>query len=940
MGTRAISIDQEMTTIDKRHRATSIIIAIVAMTFMVSSSLGIMAAQYRAPSQPIEILTTPKTSDYPLTDQVIVWTRWNGSDPGYPYPNEGQDPSLGVDFFGSKTVYAWDVTSHYTLSNLSDTNYWHSDYNIWQNMLSLSGTTAFANAAKTDSRLRGLLWDDFPVGLESPANVSAIYTALHHEDANLSQGPLELYLVVYNNNYFLHQAYDWSDIAGYFDGIEFWYAPSSYGTLWDELNGYRDSFLELHSWLPTKGYRFGIYLHYYNRHDRPFAATYCQLTEASKLIKQGYASGFSILEAFWIKNNRETSYLVKNYLYNEFLGYYASTLNIQTGIVSSSKDSAPIAPIVRYVGNETTSGGMTLYSDHLQQITVTHPSWTDPNVQDLRTGEFEELVLGGGSFMFWASPQAKYRIYNHTYAAQSLTGSTFINSPTTWENKSITVTGKIFVNSTLTVKNSIVRFSDYHHQKTSANATIPHYGISLNESGEISLDNSTFEPVNRMFPYYFNLTNQFGTIGTRVFASHNSTIACYAGLLKAYGVFRVLDTTIYRPEGDGGNYHGLQVYMSYMSFPLREIVMKRNTIDLPLDTGAVLLCAPIQAAVADIEDMLIIGGNRTLFSIPVTNANFVYQNITISPILPYWTGSLGGWVDYYPGDTAGSHYFNLTNDFILKGEGITSFAGVLKDKNAATIGSYSTVNGTICASVVYASQTGTTITYVHPYPWTFMVTTGMVPGHSYVIRSDGWHDEYDSMLLSPHTMSFNNSVFQIHAGGNLVTKLVDTTMGLPLNVNSYVGQAGWMTTANLSYWHPRNYTYESTEILVSCTLGFTTVFPTLWNPSGNHVANWVASSSNANSAVTFSLSGLEYGRVWYNVYVDGDRIDQLKATETGIVSFSYSGPWSQHTFKVDLYDPWGPLYDMGPWMLTIGFVVGMSAIVVTAVLSRVGRGRG
>ena len=98
--------------------------------------------------------------------------------------------------------------------------------------------------------------------------------------------------------------------------------------------------------------------------------------------------------------------------------------------------------------------------------------------------------------------------------------------------------------------------------------------------------------------------------------------------------------------------------------------------------------------------------------------------------------------------------------------------------------------------------------------------------------------------------------------------------------------------------------------------------------------------SQASSSVVFTLSDLEIGRIWYNVYADGQRIEQLKANDTGQITFTYSGPWSDHTFEVVRYDPWGPIYDMGPWMLTLGFTVGISAIMITAVLSRARSGRG
>jgi len=112
-----------------------------------------------------------------------------------------------------------------------------------------------------------------------------------------------------------------------------------------------------------------------------------------------------------------------------------------------------------------------------------------------------------------------------------------------------------------------------------------------------------------------------------------------------------------------------------------------------------------------------------------------------------------------------------------------------------------------------------------------------------------------------------------------------------------------------------------------------TVNITQWDQIG--ALEWRANSTSSQT-VTFTLSGLESGAL-YNVYVDGGRIEQIRSTGSGSITFTYSGPWSEHTFEVELYDPWGPLYDMGPVMLWIGVIVGLTAIVLVMVGSRIRR---
>jgi PKD repeat protein len=63
------------------------------------------------------------------------------------------------------------------------------------------------------------------------------------------------------------------------------------------------------------------------------------------------------------------------------------------------------------------------------------------------------------------------------------------------------------------------------------------------------------------------------------------------------------------------------------------------------------------------------------------------------------------------------------------------------------------------------------------------------------------------------------------------------------------------------------------------------------------VARWTIEGS---SPVTFTVSGLN-SEVGYKVYVDGVEIYQQFKGQTSL-AFSYSGPWSEHTFEVVAWD--------------------------------------
>jgi uncharacterized membrane protein YuzA (DUF378 family) len=87
---------------------------------------------------------------------------------------------------------------------------------------------------------------------------------------------------------------------------------------------------------------------------------------------------------------------------------------------------------------------------------------------------------------------------------------------------------------------------------------------------------------------------------------------------------------------------------------------------------------------------------------------------------------------------------------------------------------------------------------------------------------------------------------------------------------------------------------------------------------------WTADPGSADPIVTFTLSGLESGRM-YRLYVDGVASSLLTATG-GTISFTYSGPWSEHQFEIVATSITGsisPLVNLIFIMFGIGVVVGV-----------------
>jgi lysophospholipase L1-like esterase len=90
-------------------------------------------------------------------------------------------------------------------------------------------------------------------------------------------------------------------------------------------------------------------------------------------------------------------------------------------------------------------------------------------------------------------------------------------------------------------------------------------------------------------------------------------------------------------------------------------------------------------------------------------------------------------------------------------------------------------------------------------------------------------------------------------------------------------------------------------------------------------ARWTANTTVG--AVTFTLSGLESGRM-YRLYIDGVSSNLLTASGSGVISFTYSGPWSEHQFEIvatSISGSISPLVNLIFIMFAIGVVVGVIA---------------
>jgi hypothetical protein len=174
-----------------------------------------------------------------------------------------------------------------------------------------------------------------------------------------------------------------------------------------------------------------------------------------------------------------------------------------------------------------------------------------------------------------------------------------------------------------------------------------------------------------------------------------------------------------------------------------------------------------------------------------------------------------------------------------------------------------------------------------------------------------------TVTISPGSLGTITTKFEValRTGATQNTKLVlssNTVIGNSITVFS--DHAIYTATLDLS---SSNYSLSATDIMVgpggildgrgsviSCagnwdssdgsfTQGSSKLYMT-GGRSGNTLAVW---SAAASGSLTFSVPNLVNGTT-YVVFIDGAREHSLVADGSGIVQFTYSGPWSEHQFKV------------------------------------------
>ena len=563
---------------------------------------------------------TENSLGYPNTDISSLWMRRNGSDPGFPYPGANQSPAFGMDYFGTKVI---QVTESYTIQDLEDINLFPGDAIIYYQteMGALVHAREIALLAVTDHRIKGMFIDDFRVGKESPENMSAMYSAIHSQDANLSS-PLTFGIIFYQKDYYHQTPYSWASVLPYFDIVHFWFYPRTYGLLFPEFAGYRDDFLSMRALIPNKEYWIGIYLFFYNIGQYPTNFTSDQMSIGCKLIKEGKASRFSILENFWIQNFPITAEIVRNYLdlyhqnystiwYNEqsVISYQGNTMlnyNLTTNITQGNYGYS------RYWYTFNSLQLQTLIIHYV----VAHITF-DSNLKivNMRTGEYDNTYffdVNNGTYYYVLEANQIYRLI--TYRTDSshivhINGNYWINNSEHWDYSTYWINGTVYVNNTFSIISSIIIFGNNNYTDNVYNFTEPDFGFIFEPSDTVYLNlfHSIITGENKAYPYLFKRPFVYTGLD-QGFYIVNSIIACNWGTFRPAGEVIIHHSTLYSAQPDSGNIHS-SIWMEAGNNYLNWIYFKNNLIwnyDYQGANGLFLYPCGITP---QIDNVTIIGGN-------------------------------------------------------------------------------------------------------------------------------------------------------------------------------------------------------------------------------------------------------------------------------------------------------------------------------------------
>lgn len=843
-----------------RQLGAVLVFSLMALSAVIPTGLQ----EDSSPSPPVRVMAGDNT------DILNLWTVHNQSEGGYDYPNELDGPALGMEFYDtSSLVIGKAIGLDYSWADLADPELFPADTELYVPIDSYANggvawATLVADNAVTNPRIKGAWINDAVSGWESGANMSAIYTALHHEDEHLG-APLLLGMVIYTRDYFVQDPNPWADIDEYLDFIQFWFYPDAYELLYPNFAGYEDAFYDLRALLPELDFWVGVYLHFYSDGEYPTDFLYRQLSQALRWVREGDASCITVLSDYWILNEPESAWLVRNMVDAEYNKAYSSSWAVGTGVVVSYANGVLLSEDLISDIEQPLANNYTFVSEHLQTITVSGMSGSDLRARNLRTGETYDLAAVSGGYRFVAEPREAYQLLNQPLTLLTYSTRQYILTPTSWDNRFVQLDTVLNVASTLWINNSIVQVGDYHYQDSMANGTTPQNGIILNETNACKLyvRNSVIEPALRDFPYYFN-TSWSGTGTSKIISFDRSVLACYAGYFKPMGYAWLNDSLVYSAMPNGQSVVGFYANFGGSAFQFH---IRNTTIwnyGAPQVWGMFLMpCAIHQSAGAFVWDNVsIAGGHHTGLYVDMT---FSTGPMELRNTLVYDTaeGSLSHIGTYTRlAIDAGSDTKTVSITSKLSVRSDAALTSSLLNGDYVEITAPSLSDGTTALWELPDVSLEATIIEDNPWPWHLNVS-GLDDAHYYMAEAFGYWTKDSYTWDYPGHPSFNGSSMAVQTGMDAVGIAAiprGLYMGLQYLNESALSRQEFHVGAALEYsaisWAQA--AVNVTALQVEANL-------TVWNAVAT--TDQTAMNLTLDGAATVSLSGLVSGSA-YKTYLD------------------------------------------------------------------------
>lgn len=712
-------------------------LAIISM--MLISSFAFLVSMIPRSENTISEKASTYTTSYTNSDITSLWVRKNGTDP-YPfnfYGGANVSPNYGMNYFSTNVI---QVTWDYNFTEISDLALFPLEADIYiQSEYTASYYTAIADFALTDyiangrQRIRGAFIDDFQVGLQSPTNMSSFYTALHHEDGSLAYD-LTLGIVVYNRNYMNQNGYvpnipySWYEIEQYFEIVHFWYYPFQYSLLYNGLIGYEDDFLWLHNLMPSKEYWLGIYLHYYNVGSYDLNFTNEEMAIAGRLIKNGYAERYSLLENFWIQHNTLTALLIKNFINDQFQNVYTTTWFWGSQTVLSYSNGLPV--ITKLIINIRHPQERSIYereswtfeSIALQNLTVKTVVTEDTIIYNMRTGDWQypyfDIYNETASYIL--EPYQKYRIISRPMTQLILSTNTTYTTPQFWDDKLVIIRAMIEVNNTnLTIQNCIVQFDNPNINNSMYHMTTPWYGLKIGTNKvDLFISDSILEPSMRAYPYYFNRPYSPYDTESQIVIS-NSVIAGYSYRFRPAGNVHISNSTFFQVQPLSGNYPA-SIWLECASY-ITLLFFNDNIVWNWYASGTIgVFLMAYNLPSIHTEYVIPLPGppSRTEYPTYSVFDHFKFdRNIVVG-------GNYGVWFDQHYSDDVTSN--NLTVYASTRDWTFVSFRLDGEDTKKVTVNTYTIFNWSVKSSI--------------PGPL-FIINYPYIPNGIYILTTDfGYHD--------------------------------------------------------------------------------------------------------------------------------------------------------------------------------------------------------